>query len=537
MIYDGSFDETVDVIVVGFGFGGAATAIEAHDRGARVLVIEKMPHPGGISICAGGGTRCATEERGALEYLKATTARTTPENVLREFVRGTLELESWFRSLARVNGAEIALRDRQANYPFPGSESFQFLLVKSVPGFDAAKEYPHVHGARDGVTVFKLLHDNVKARGIEVRYACAAERILTDRNGEVRGLLVNSDRKCIALAARRAVVLACGGFEADYEMQRQTWRIRIAQTVATRANTGDGIRMAQELGAGLWHMWNFHGSYGFRSPDPSSPFAIRVKGLPDWTPCDGPHDEEWRDWRTSSAPRPQMSWILVGRDGRRFMNEYPPYLQDTGHRPFDVFDTVKLRFQNQPAYLIVDDDGRKLYPLGHQTFNDAACRPYHWSEDNLREVETGLLKRAESIEDLARIIGADRATLGASVQRWNQFCAEGADAEFGRPPASMMPLAKPPFFIGEVWPVVSNTQGGPVHDERQRVLNSFGDPIPGLYEAGELGSIWGHLYLGGSNLAECFVTGRIAGREAAQRGSAHQQLTISLAPNTIQNAV
>ena len=80
----------------------------------------------------------------------------------------------------------------------------------------------------------------------------------------------------------------------------------------------------------------------------------------------------------------------------------------------------------------------------------------------------------------------------------------------------MLPIIKPPFLIGEVWPVVSNTQGGPVHDERQRVLNSYGEAIPRLYEAGELGSIWGHLYLGGSNLAECFVTGRRAGREAAR---------------------
>ena len=79
----------------------------------------------------------------------------------------------------------------------------------------------------------------------------------------------------------------------------------------------------------------------------------------------------------------------------------------------------------------------------------------------------------------------------------------------------MIPVAKPPFFWGEVWPVVSNTQGGPAHDERQRVLDAFGEPIPGLYAAGELGSVFGHLYMSGGNLAECFIGGRIAGREAA----------------------
>src|SRR5580765_6620361 len=146
MIHNGTFDETFDVIVIGFGFGGAASAIAAHDAGARVLLIEKMPHPGGISICAGGGIRCAKEEQGGLEYLKATTGGTTPENVLRAYVRGTLELEDWFRVLARANGAEIGLRQREANYRFPGADSFQYVQVKSVPDFDAAKEYPHVHG-------------------------------------------------------------------------------------------------------------------------------------------------------------------------------------------------------------------------------------------------------------------------------------------------------------------------------------------------------------------------------------------------------
>ncbi len=80
-----------------------------------------------------------------------------------------------------------------------------------------------------------------------------------------------------------------------------------------------------------------------------------------------------------------------------------------------------------------------------------------------------------------------------------------------------MPIRTPPYYYASMWPIVSNTQGGPVHDERQRVLDVFGEPIPGLYAAGELGSVFGHLYLSGGNLAECFAGGRIAGREAAGR--------------------
>ena len=79
----------------------------------------------------------------------------------------------------------------------------------------------------------------------------------------------------------------------------------------------------------------------------------------------------------------------------------------------------------------------------------------------------------------------------------------------------MHPLRKPPFYCGQIWPVVSNTQGGPRHDAEQRVLNPYGEAINGLYVAGELGSIWGSLYTAGSNLTECFVTGKIAGEHAA----------------------
>jgi succinate dehydrogenase/fumarate reductase flavoprotein subunit len=272
--------------------------------------------------------------------------------------------------------------------------------------------------------------------------------------------------------------------------------------VATRGNTGDGLRMAQAAGADLWHMWHFHGTYGFRHPDPAYPFALRVKRLPDWTP-------------EVSEPQVRMSWIILDGEGRRFMNEYHPYLQDTGQRPLDQFDPVTRRFPKIPACLVVDEDGRKLYPLGQAAVNDPYIDPYEWSEDNLKEVGNGFLKRAGSVEELAALIGADPAVLAASLDRWNDAVAAGKDAEHGRPAGSLFPVKNPPFYVGTLWPVVNNTQGGPAHDARQRVVNAHGEPIPRLYEAGEIGSIWGFLYLGAGNVAECFVTGQVAGREAA----------------------
>ena len=109
----------------------------------------------------------------------------------------------------------------------------------------------------------------------------------------------------------------------------------------------------------------------------------------------------------------------------------------------------------------------------------------------------------------------DSQTLVATVSHWNGQCLAGKDDDFHRPPGTMMPLTHPPFYAMEAWPIVSNTQGGPVHDPQQRVVDSMGKPIPRLYAAGDISSIFGHLYLEAGNITECFVGGRIAGRNAA----------------------
>jgi succinate dehydrogenase/fumarate reductase flavoprotein subunit len=315
-------------------------------------------------------------------------------------------------------------------------------------------------------------------------------------------VLVDGPQGPRRIAARHGVVLACGGFEADPAMQAQHWQLRPVLPAATRGNTGDGIRMAQALGAGTWHMWHFHGSYGFRHPDPAYVFGIRTKKLPDWTP--GIHD-----------PDVKVSWILLDQDGRRFMNEHEPYAHDTSHRPFDRYDPVRQRFPAVPAYMLFDEAGRKLYPVARSYINDPDIPVYDWSHDNLREVDNGILQRADSIEELARKMDVPLQALRSTLDEWNRCCdAGGADAH-GRPPATRVPVRTAPFYFGPVWPVVSNTQGSLVHDVSQRVLDPFGQPIPRLYVAGELGSIWGFLYLSGGNLAECFVSGRIAGTTVA----------------------
>jgi hypothetical protein len=273
-------------------------------------------------------------------------------------------------------------------------------------------------------------------------------------------------------------------------------------TGSFRGNTGDGIRMAQAVGADLWHMWHYHGPYGMRHPDPDYPFGLYVKLLPMWTPG-----------HTGQA-LPRMAWIIVDQFARRYVDEYPPYLSDTGVRQFDYYDPQSASHSRLPSFLIFDERGRTMYPMGRSITNDRSAH-YEWSSDNLKEVANGILLAAPTLVDLARQLDLPPDILAATVERWNLDCARGHDSDFGRRPETMVPIVKPPFYAARLWPIVINTQGGPVHDARQRILDTDRQPIPRLYAAGEMGSVFGHVYLAGGNLAECVVGGRIAGREAA----------------------
>lgn len=496
--------EIADVVVIGYGFAGANAAIAAADAGASVLLLERMAAPGGISICSAGGIRIAKDAAAALAYLEATCAGKTPTPVLAALARGMTEVGARVRAMAGLCGAAISERPSPGNYPLPGGETFGFVYVESIPGFDPASAYPDVRGSPAGALLFKLVEANVAARTIELRMGVRAQRLLRE-GGRVTGVLVATGSGTKRIEARRGVVLACGGFEADAGMQEQYWEGGAALNAAFPGNTGDGIRMAQAVGADLWHMWHYHGSYGFRWPDAGYPFGVRVKRLPDWTPGTG------RDV-------PVMPWIIVDQDGRRFMNEYEPYLQDTGARPLGVTDPTRQSRPREPAWLITDASGFAMYPFGRPT-SHAPGVAVDWGTGNERARAIGLFREAGDLDGLAQALRLPAQALTATIQAWNAACGRGVDDVFARPPPSLHAITAPPFFAAPVCKVVSNTQGGPVHDAEQRVLDPFGAPIPGLFAAGELGSVFGHLYLSGGNIAECFIGGAIAGIQAARSGS------------------
>ncbi|WP_373086615.1 FAD-binding protein [Sneathiella sp.] len=514
-----AWDMEADVVVVGFGAAGGVTAIETHDAGSSVIILEKMLFPGGLSAVSAGGIRVSEDAEEAFSYLKATCGGRTPDDILRVIADGMTEIPDYIRGLAKLSNATVKVTPALGNYPLPGCEALAYCEVSEVPELENGERYHATHSTKNGGRLFKVIEDNITARKIPVHTGIAARELIVDADNEVRGLVARKGDQTLHIRASKAVILTCGGFENDDEMKQQYFQAKPVLPGSFAGNTGDGIRMAQAVGADLWHMWHYHGPYGLQDPKGEYPFGFYLKAVPMWTPGHldkvsdlGVVDDHGKPLSQKSLAK--MAWIVVDQDGHRFMDEYLPYPGDMGVRPFDIFDSKRQRFPRIPAYMIFDENGRKMYAMGRTAFNDADAH-YDWSPDNLKEVERGIFEKANSIEELAGKLKVEVRRLEETIINWNRYVADGFDYEQGRQPDTMVPIDTPPYYFGRVYPVVINTQGGPRHNVRQEIVNPFDQPISRLYAAGEMGSVFGHLYMGGGNLTECVVGGWIAAREAA----------------------
>ena len=135
------FDDEYDIVVVGYGYAGGIAAIEAHDLGAKVLLVDKMANPGGISVCSYGAMRSAHNADEAFKYLKTTNGDRTPDDVVRALAEGMSRIEPYMRKLAEVNGAVVSPREKVANYPFDGYDTFYQTLIEEVPNFASSRRW------------------------------------------------------------------------------------------------------------------------------------------------------------------------------------------------------------------------------------------------------------------------------------------------------------------------------------------------------------------------------------------------------------
>jgi succinate dehydrogenase/fumarate reductase flavoprotein subunit len=513
----GTWDRETDVVVVGHGYAGAVAAINVHDHGAEALVLEKESHPAGCSPAAGGDIGCITGDvEQAFAYFKALCGGRTPDDVVRVFCEEVQKIPEYLRELAMADGAKISgPRALGGVFDLPGREAYGLCVVKGIPGFRGFPWYPGP--ATGGTRLMKLMMDNLEARKVPVLFSTPAKELVTGSNGAVTGVIAFHEKRRIAIKARKAVILACGGFEQSEEMRKQFFQGEKFVSMCHPSNTGDGIRMAQKVGAALWHMWHIHGSYGFSFPELGEIAIRHGQGY-------GPYGRYGREVK--------MVWIVVDKLGRRYMNEYPPMPADLAHRPMELFNGNLLLspqyrkgatgYAAIPSWLIFDEMGRKAKPLGT---NRLTWNTYRWSKDNSKEIEKGWIIQAGTLKKLAAEIMKDpdndglmdARRLEKTVARWNEIvAAREIDADHFRGPDSMFgPIASPPFYAVKVWPLISNTQGGPVHNARQQILDPFGRPISRLYAVGELGSMFGHIYETMGNIAECITSGRIAGKNAA----------------------
>ena len=491
---------TYDVVIAGYGAAGASTATAAADAGASVLLLEKAPHLGGLSILSSGYMRVADDVGAAAEYLTATNGgRVSPELVV-AFAEGMVRLPSILASLCEDVGAsweckfgkELAPHETSDLYDWAGRESLGWAGVTAVDGFEG---YGHAAKSRGGL-LMRMLELNVGSRSIDVWFGAAARDLVVD-DGMVVGVNVANERSgdLARIDARGGVVLATAGFEFSPTMTQDYFELPIVYPVGHRWNTGDGVRMSQSVGADLWHMWHFHGSYGFKFPEFDFAMRHHLGGAR-------------RDNRV-------VAWIVVDQNGRRFMNEAPRAPQDTAWRDFAHLNDASGSFDRIPSWLIFDEAGRQLGPIGKTTWSRIADR-YVWSNDNSEEIDRGWIKRAASVDDLASEIGVPAEVISTTIADWNRGVADKKDP-FGRPSGTCAAIATPPFYAIETWPICTNTQGGPRHDEFQRVLDSRERVIEGLYAVGELGSFFGHIYLLGGNLTEAVAGGTAAGCHAAER--------------------
>lgn len=189
-----------------------------------------------------------------------------------------------------------------------------------------------------------------------------------------------------------------------------------------------------------------------------------------------------------------------------------------------------------PLGLVVFDEAARVRGpiIGGATSGYALNREnYKWSKDNSAEIEKGVIVSAPTIEELAKKINVPAENLVETVNRWNSQINAGADKDFGRPlekkgkvafegreaPVISRPIGDGPYYAAELYPTILNTQGGPRRNKLGQVLDPFGKPIARLYSAGELGSMWDHIYQGATNNSEACVFGRIAGRTVANETS------------------
>lgn len=457
-----------DVVVIGYGCAGANAAIAAADEGASVLLVEKASEreAGGNSIMSMQGMGWTEDPEGMAVYMKAMRGLfdTPNDEVIDAYAAELANNYDWLVHL----GVEEPRVSESAEYPdLERSDAYRIMFVHK--------------GRLDGAA-YAVFKQNVEARdNITVWYEAPAVRLIQDSATKiVHGVTVATDGQEVNVRAMNGVVLACGGFENDAVYQNTfLYHEKWPSLGAALHNTGDGIRMALEVGADLWHISNCATN--------NAEFC----------------DEETGDCTWGLLG--QIRGILIGPDGTRFTNEKANGNGKHGHVAYG--GTYRAPALPDVCYEVVDQALFELGPL-YRT----------WSRDGSFEIEKGWILKADTLDELCDKMGLGedaKANLPQTVETYNLFCSEGRDYQFGRDPETLRPLGDGPYYALRAYHAITNTQGGPARNADGNIVDPHGNPIPHLYENGELGDVWSNKYQGACNLGGGLIFGRISGRNAA----------------------
>ena len=482
-----------DVIVVGAGNAALAAAVSAREQGARrVLALEKAPRTlrGGNTHYSGGLLRIAFDRAEDLRPLVPQAEKDVPG-----FFAGVEPYphKLFMADLLRVTDgrtdpelAELLIGrsyDSACWMAKQGIEMEPAVSLSAVKVGDTIKWSPGavVRARHEGVGLSAMWFKTAERRGVEIRYDTAAVRLFQDKRARMAGVLVRGAEGFQELSAK-AVILGCGGFEANPE-----WRARYlgrpwdsAKVRGTRYNTGDGLRMAMELGALPHGQWT-----GCHS-----------------TPIDAnapPHGDRKLTDKTNRLSYPYG--VLVNARGARFFDE---------GEDFQFYTYAKL------GGITLNEPGG----IGWQIFD---AKVLHLLEGRYK---TGTPETADTLDALVDKLPLDRAVCRRTLEAYNHAVGEGrfdptirdglATHGLALPKSNWAQrLDTPPFVAYPTTGGITFTFGGVRVNERAQVLGASWTPIPGLYACGEMvGGLFHGNYPGGTGLMSGAVFGRLAGAQA-----------------------
>jgi flavocytochrome c len=478
MPHDAKHPLLVDVAVIGSGGAGLAAALEASKAGARVAIIEKADTLGGASALSGGGC-CMV----GTPLQEQSGIHDSPDLAFEDWVKwgqGAAD-EPWARYYVEHSLHEL--------YFWCERLGVTWLSLLQQEGNRVARWHrPRNHGLGIVEAILQALE---KLGMPQVFTSTMATKLVMDA-GKVCGVQARDTRSGEMLEIRsRSLVLASGGVASNLrkilELRPDLKQSRILLGGGPGA-TGDGHRLATEIGAYLTHLEQVW-FYAYATPDYRDPAGER--GL---------------------VFRLREDHIWVNQQGQRFHDESrnggasatPAVLRQNPQHAWAVFDAAMCASME-----IADPYYRKGSEVIRERIDELFARsPY--------------ARQAGSLEGLARAMDVDGPVFLENVERYNQACAEGRerDPAFGKPLKGSKPLATPPFYALQMFPLARKSLGGIKTDLRCRVMSRYFEPVAGLYAAGEVagmagGHINGKAGLEGTMLGPSLFSGRVAGAWAA----------------------